>query len=101
MSAPEAERLIGVWDVRDAQNVWRRHVNRGIEWAARLFPDVANSTYRAEFYRADPPFAILYCYRLDDQGRRYMDPATGTAAVGEPFKRPLKRLPPLSLLRVR
>jgi hypothetical protein len=91
---------LGVWDTRDRDSIWYRHWRETVPWAAEHIRDV-NNTYRAEFYLIDAPFAVLYRYRENGEGRRYIDPATGEPAVEEPVTQMLDSLPPLRLLGVR
>lgn len=53
--------------------------------------------YRVEVYLVDVPFARCFTYAEDEQGRRYVDPQTGEAAVREPYDRPLTALPPAGI----
>jgi len=92
--------LIGVWDavtdmVSDpwTDSPWRERIT----WAQEHLPDAAE-TYRAEFFLIDVPFAMLYRYKLNDAGRRFLDPDTGQAAVLPPVRHLLTELPPAELL---
>jgi hypothetical protein len=42
----------------------------------------------------DAPFAVVYRYALNEDGHKYIDPATGYAAVEPPVVVPLAELPP-------
>ena len=54
--------------------------------------------YRIEFYLLDAPFAVVHKYALDDnEGFKYLDLATGEAAVEPPVLVPLAELPPAHL----
>jgi hypothetical protein len=88
---------LAVWDVRDRANLWWCHADEAIEWAARHIND-PNSTFRVEFYLVDAPFAVLYRYAENDEGRRYMNPETDEPATEEPVVQMLDELPPRRLL---
>jgi hypothetical protein len=91
---------LGIWDVRDRDNIWHQHVREGIGWAAQHIRE-PDRTYRAEFYLIDAPFAVLYRYRENGEGCCYLDPVTGDVAVEEPVMQALDTLPPQRLLGVR
>lgn len=100
MSAPALPAPLAVWDVSDGKDspYWA-HWRETSAWAVAHFPRQAEDVYRAEFYLLDTPFAILYRFAEDEQGRRYTDPATGEAARAEPLRMILSELPPEHLLK--
>lgn len=58
---------LAIWDTRDPGGLyWTRWREAG-EWAQQHIAD-AFSTYRAEFYLVDAPFAVLYRYKRNDAG---------------------------------
>jgi hypothetical protein len=64
-----------------------------VDWAREHLGD-AGRLYRAEFYLIDAPFAVLYRYAENEDGRKFMDPATKAPAVEEPIVLMLAGLPP-------
>lgn len=95
--------LVGVWDTREGPVYGRdepywRHVVDASAWADVNLPD-AKSTYRAEFYLIDCPFAVVYEYVRDDQGRIRFDPELQGPVCAEPRTVLLDALPPAELLR--
>ena len=95
---------LAVWDAGEGPDgLFVRHRPRSSQWAATHFgQDVTNRTYRVEFFRlADAPgapFAVLYCFAVDENGRVKWDPATESAALAEPLVAMLGELPPARLL---
>jgi hypothetical protein len=90
---------LAVWDTRD-HGFWereRRWWREVVDWAQVHIPE-ADRTYRAEFYLVDAPFARVFRYRDNSEGRRYLDPATGEPAVEEPAVVVLSELPPRHLM---
>ena len=88
---------LATWDVRGPRGGafcrWE-HWLEAVAWNVGHLPDQGNDTYRLEFYLVDAPFAKAYRYAVNDQGRRYMDPATDEPAVEEPVIVLLSELPP-------
>lgn len=80
-----------VWDGRE--RAYDRIREPAMEWlTAQGIP--VDPAYRVEFFLVDAPFARVFTYTQDDQGRRHVDPATGDAAVNEPYVKILSELPP-------
>lgn len=94
MTAIGAEPL-AIWDVNTKPGfICWEHWSEAVAWNKDHLPDQGNDTYRLEFYLVDAPFAKAFRYATNEQGRRYMDLATGEAAVLEPVTVPLTELPP-------
>lgn len=86
--------LVTVWDVREVRDPdWWDIQAPGIEWLKGEGIPVRR-TYRVEIYLMDSPFARVFAYAEDEQGRCYPDPATGEPAEDEPAIVPLGSLPP-------
>ena len=94
MIAPQATAPLAVWDTSDPQPPWREIC----AWAQEHFPHRANDVYRAEIYLIDTPFAVLFRYAENASGHRFLDRATGEAAVLDPVTVTLDELPPGHLL---
>jgi len=61
---------VAVWDVRD--DAWRRDREAKTGWLkGHSLP--AGQMYRAEFYLLDAPFARIFCYALNDEGRVHLN----------------------------
>jgi hypothetical protein len=86
---------LAVWDVRE--QAWYRIMGEAICWAMAHIDD-AVSTYRVEFFLVDAPFAVVWRYKRNEQGRCFTDPATGEIACAEPVVQMLDELPPARLL---
>jgi hypothetical protein len=83
-----------VWDGREC--AYDRIREPAMEWlTAQGIP--VDPAYRVEFFLVDSPFARVFTYAEDEQGRRYMDPATDDPAVNEPYVKVLSELPPAEL----
>lgn len=96
---------VGVWDVKDAEWQTRRALKS--DWL-REHGIPVNQAYRAEFYWNDPPFVRIFCFHLDEDGRKHwdhghdpqtckLDHACG-ACTEPPHDVPLSELPPRELL---
>ena len=98
---------VAVWDVSDP--VWRHGWRPKSQWLRDQGLPV-NQIYRAEFFLGDPPRVRIFCYALNEDGRKHWAPshvqaphdhdACG-AAREEPRIVPLTGLPPRYLLGVR
>lgn len=86
----------GVWDARTDYHDQRTHER--FAWAQEHFPDAAKQVYRAEFWRAETPFAIVYQYATDDHGSRYFDRDIDDVVTMAPVRVELAELPPAGLL---
>jgi hypothetical protein len=84
---------LAVWDVND-----RGYTDICIPVMEFLMSQgiPVHDTYRVEVYLLDAPFARVFTYAQDDQGR-YFDEGTDGAAVNDPYDVPLTALPPDSL----
>jgi hypothetical protein len=95
---------IAVWDTRDAD--WPNDREVKSRWLRdRGLP--VDEMYRAEFFGGDVPSARIFCYALDQDGRRYLnghDPRRAhdhdkcAVATEPPRIVPLSGLPPRELL---
>lgn len=98
MTIPPVSAAAGVWDARLAR--WTCPLReRRVDWAYAHLPDV-DRAWRAEFFLIDTPFAVLYRYAENADGRRWIDPDTREAAQDDPLVVPLAELPPPELLKV-
>jgi hypothetical protein len=89
---------LAVWDTRDGKDsLWWQHWREASKWAPAHIAD-ANSTYRVEFFLVDAPFAVVWRYKRNENGRCYTDPATGDIASADPVVQMLDELPPDHLL---
>ena len=93
MSTETLPAPVAVWDCNDPCGAFRSHLAEAIAWAKAHLPD-AGSTYLAEFYLIDAPFAVVHTVKRNEDGRAYDDPATGEIAVNEPMTVMLTGLPP-------
>jgi hypothetical protein len=90
---------LAVWDANDRSGLFWDHWSETHVWAIEhLGRDVANRTYRVEFFLVDAPFAVLHCFSLNADGRKYTDPATGGTARAKPVVQMLDELPPAHLM---
>lgn len=99
---------LAVWDVRETGWWPGREVKS--EWARRHGVPV-DVTYRLEFYLADAPFARVFSYHLNEEGRRHLGPqhnphrdhdhSACKPATVPPFDLPLTELPPRELCGAR
>jgi hypothetical protein len=85
------------WDRWHSWPRWREAEGWAIE---RGLAGDGLATYRIEFYLIDAPFARIFRYALDHEGRRFMaDPAAyRKPALAEPVTVVLDELPPAELL---
>lgn len=87
---------LAVWDSsRMDDGLFWQHWQETHVWAGEHISDV-DSTYRVEFFLVDAPFAVVWRYKLNPDGRVYLDPETGDTAKAEPVV--LDELPPAHLL---
>jgi hypothetical protein len=87
---------LAAWDARDAGWPYRRQEKT--DWlTAQGLP--ADEMYRIEFFLADMPCARIFCYHLNEDGRRHLDEER-IASVEPPRMVPLTGLPPRELLGV-
>lgn len=95
---------LAVWDVDDPA-WWHRHQAKS-DWArAQGIP--VDYTYRLEFYLVDAPFARVFAYHLNGDGKKHWthghDPQTCGpdhdcgACKEPPYDMPLSALPPREL----
>jgi hypothetical protein len=81
-----------VWDA--GERAWLRDRKAKSAWLEeRGFP--VNQMYRAEFYLIDAPFARIFCYALNDNGRKHG--FCGSIVREEPRDVLLDELPPTEL----
>lgn len=93
---PAGVKPLGVWDTREDR--WHRDLAPGASaWAVKHIAD-ANSTYRAEFYLIDGPFAVLYRYVRDETGHVSVTEPDGEPVTAEPVVQALDELPAAHLL---
>jgi hypothetical protein len=95
---------IAVWDAREP--AWRRNRQAKVDWLKEHGLPV-NTMHRAEFYLIDAPCARIFCYALNEAGKRHWAPGHDPrqphdhdrcgAAEEEPRMVPLDELPPLEL----
>jgi hypothetical protein len=94
---------VAVWDTRNPN--WRYRREEKSRWLREQgLP--ADEMFRAEFPLDGAPYARIFCYALNEDGRRYMDGhsqdphdhAACTAAAEPPRIVPLNGLPPRELL---
>ncbi len=83
------EEPLAVWDARRAPV---RKITAWSEWA-REHGIPVDDTYRIEFYLVDAPFARVFRYAVNADGRCFKDPATGEAAEEPPVDVILSELP--------
>lgn len=93
---PDGLEPLGIWDTR-VGSAWKCCMPEAGEWAEQHIRD-AGSTYRAEFYLFDVPFAVLYRYARDEDGRIACDPETCALVKADPVVQVLDELPPARLL---
>lgn len=78
------------WGLSDADreryNEWAR--NEGVPLDGR-------AVYRTEIHGPEQPFLRVFQYALDEQGRKYLDTATGDTAKQEPHEHPISSMPPV------
>ena len=96
---------LAVWDVRE-KPWWKLRPDKTAWLQAHELP--ADEMYRAEFYLLDAPFARVFCYHRNEQGRRHWNDAHDpcqphdhdacAVAVEEPRDMILCELPPPELL---
>jgi hypothetical protein len=87
---------LAVWDTRTA--TWFTWAfSERTHWATEHLQR-ARDTYRAEFYLMDAPFAVLYRYARNSDGKLYEDPDTGHLVSETPVTQMLDELPPKRLL---
>jgi hypothetical protein len=93
-----AGELLGVWDTRDrSSHWWQPSRHEASQWAVNHIRD-ANSAYRVEFRLLDAPYAIVWRYTRNEQGRCFNDPVTDEVACDAPVVQLLDELPPAHLL---
>jgi hypothetical protein len=92
-------RRVGAWDTRD-DDWWRWWLGAGgLDWAEAHMAPHNTDTFRAEFVETDAgPAVIMWRFKNNDQGRRYIDPATGDPAELPPVIMALDEFPPPELL---
>jgi hypothetical protein len=94
---------VAVWDARD--RAWRRRGEARSQWLRGEGLPV-DQMFRAEFLLIDAPCARIFCYALNEDGRRYIeghsrdphDHDACEAATEPPRIVPLSTLPPRELL---
>ncbi len=91
---------VAVWDVHDRD--WRYARETKSRWLREQGLPV-DQMYRIEFLLTDPPSARIFCFALNEDGRRYIDghsqdPHDHKAATEPPRIVPLNSLPPRGLL---
>jgi hypothetical protein len=95
MTKPVGE-PVAVWDAWDP-DFYPRYHPQVPDWLVSHGIDT-DPAYRVEIYLIDTPFARVYTYAgLPPDDRRYVDPATGEAAVNPPYDHVLSELPPQEL----
>ena len=100
---PEGLEPLAVWDTRDIDGLWRCGgdicmLGEATRWANAHIRE-ATRTYRVEFYLLDSPFAVLYRYKVDDDGRKFaLEPGGDALTEEEPVVQMLGELPPAHLL---
>jgi hypothetical protein len=100
MSGPEDLKPLAVWDAKDRPDWWTDgHTQQMCWWVQTRLTEHAGDIHRIEFYLLDVPFAVVHKFALQDEGLKYLDVATGQAAVEPPVIVPLAELPPAHLLR--
>lgn len=82
---------LAVWDVHNRS--WAHNWRPVMEYLESQGIPV-DDTYRVEVYLLDMPFARVFTYAENERGWRYVDPATGDAAVNDPYDVLLTALPP-------
>jgi hypothetical protein len=85
---------LAVWDVREDGPLFWRHWHETHIWAMAHLA-AASSTYRVEFYLLDAPFAAVWRYALNEDGREV---PRCDVALAEPGIEMLDELPPAHLL---
>lgn len=85
--------LQAVYDVRDGSYPFDGATVL-CQWAAENGIDT-DSAYRIEIHLLDCPFARVFQYDQDAQGRRFIDPATDDAARRKPYDLPISSMPPI------
>lgn len=91
---------VAVWDVHTPGHFASQHWQAADRWAKDHGLLSGGHTYRVEIYPADPPYARVFSYAANQDGQRYLDPATGNATLAEPVTVALGELPPRRLQRV-
>lgn len=96
---------LAIWDADDGSfydqptETWKESHN----WAINNLPN-AQDTYRAEFYKVDTVFAILYEFAVirtgEWRGVRVVFPPTGKVSRRKPYIYLLDELPPAHLLTI-
>ena len=99
MSGPVA---VAAWDANSRAYQHWPHREEAENWALQhdLLTRPDTDVYRIEITLADCPFARIFSYAVDADGRRYLDPATRRPAQNEPAVRILSELPPPHLRQV-
>ena len=90
---------LAVYDVREGSYQYEGFAAFR-RWAAAQGMDI-NETYRIEIHSPSAPFARVFTYDRDKQGRRHLDPVTGDAARRAPFDQPISSMPPVEPLPAR
>jgi hypothetical protein len=86
---------LAVWDSREKS--WLPYRPERTAWLEEHgLP--ADDIYRIEFYLLDGPSARLFCFHVNDEGRRIYDDSRDGPAVEKPRDVPLSDLPPPDLL---
>jgi hypothetical protein len=86
---------LAVWDARE------RGWPHGHEAKSRWLREQglpADQMYRIEFLLTDTPSARIFCFALNKDGRKYLDPDKRSAAIEPPRIIALTGLPPRKLL---
>ena len=61
----------------------------------RAMAEAEAGTAGVEVYEGDSPTARVFAFRLDEQGRKHIDPETGDVAMEPPHDLVLSSLPPV------
>lgn len=70
--------------------------DRFVEWLTGQGYEYNGKTVRrVEVYEGDSPTARVFAFRLDEQGRKHIDPETGDVAMEPPHDLVLSSLPPV------
>lgn len=95
---PEGLEPLGVWDCGDRSSAyWTAGWQETSAWAQAHIHGAVWTT-RVEFYLLDAAFAVVHRLAVGENGKPYMDPETGEAAMDAPAVVPLAELPPAHLL---
>jgi hypothetical protein len=97
MSTGTLREPLATWNANDPGWADWRYRGEASAWAKEHLPD-ADSTWRAEFFLVDAPFAVVYEFATDDEGRVRYDPAQRCPVMAEPATVILDSLPPAHLL---